>query len=291
MPDEARPKVAAVYPANGAVDVPLDVTLQARFSSDMDPLSINAGTFYITKVFGGARVECSPPTYRDRYAFLKPLSYLEPSTAYRAVLVGDAFASGTGSLGVKDILGNYLEGYYEWTFTTCTSQEKPAPRPLTPGEGTVVFGTPSFTWEGTFICDLEIALDPAFTRVVFSGSGPSGLVPGMSLSEGTYFWRIRLKDGASAWSNPVRFSVASQAISIDSPAEARIVSPSGMFFPLDTDEIVVEIPGTGYIITPEQVKLTGKGVLPGIESHGSVSIVSVETSESNGVTIVRIKLT
>ncbi len=103
------PGVVSVTPAQGAVNVAIDATISATFSQQMNPSSINSGTFTLAAP-GGVAV-AGTVTYSGVVATFTPSSgTLAYGTTYTATIT--AGASSPGGAG--------LIGPYTWSFTTFT---------------------------------------------------------------------------------------------------------------------------------------------------------------------------
>ena len=98
--DPHGPQVAGTNPAAGATAVPLSSPIQATFSSQVDPVTVNGDTFIVTGVSGDV-------TYQDRKAVFTPSAPLADGTIYHAVL----------TTGIKDLDGVPLASNYIWSFT------------------------------------------------------------------------------------------------------------------------------------------------------------------------------
>ncbi|MFV8355892.1 Ig-like domain-containing protein [Flavobacterium sp. XS1P32] len=100
------PLVESTIPANTALNVPFNQIISATFNEEVNPSTINASTFIITKA--DATVVTGTIAYSGRTATFRPASPLSPNTTYM----------GRITTGVKDIMGNALQTDYVWTFAT-----------------------------------------------------------------------------------------------------------------------------------------------------------------------------
>jgi hypothetical protein len=111
--------VVSTNPANNAKGVCLNATINATFSTAMDPATINTATFTVTA--GGLPVTGTISLdVTGTIATFTPLSNLAPSTSYIATI----------TTGVTDLAGNALASDDVWTFTTATATGCLAPVPL-----------------------------------------------------------------------------------------------------------------------------------------------------------------
>ena len=121
--DVTAPTVTSTNPANLAVGVCTNKTINATFSEAMDPLTITTATFTLAQTVGGAQV-AGVVAYDalTRIATFDPVVNLTgtPATNFTATIVG-------GANGVKDVAGNPLAANNVTTFTTNASTCTTAP--------------------------------------------------------------------------------------------------------------------------------------------------------------------
>ncbi len=102
--DTTPPTVSFTSPVNGATAAPVRQSVNAAFSENMDPASINAATFTLkqgtTPVAGKVVSSASTATF-------VPAQKLEKGKVYTA----------TVTTGAKDLAGNTLTRDYVWNFT------------------------------------------------------------------------------------------------------------------------------------------------------------------------------
>jgi hypothetical protein len=103
------PTITLTFPANGAMNVPLNTAVDATFSKPMDPTTLTTGTF--TLVTGGASVT-GTVTYNavSNIATFTPATALAAGSTYTATITG-----------AKDLAGNGLASGTipnPWTFQT-----------------------------------------------------------------------------------------------------------------------------------------------------------------------------
>lgn len=106
--DGVCPEVISTIPLNEALGVPLRQIISATFNEEMNPTTINTGTFIVTEANGTA--VAGAVTYSGTTATFAPSSFLKPNTTY----------IGRIKTGVKDVMGNALQTDYVWTFSTGT---------------------------------------------------------------------------------------------------------------------------------------------------------------------------
>jgi hypothetical protein len=99
------PTVISTNPADSATNVILNTTINATFNETVDPSSINALTFTLTR---GTTPIAGVVTYAGTTATFSPTSNLTPNTVY----------TGTITTGVRDSAKNAMINNYVWSFTT-----------------------------------------------------------------------------------------------------------------------------------------------------------------------------
>lgn len=98
------PVVEATIPVSNALNVPLGQIITAEFNEEMDPSSITSATFTVV----GAAPVAGEVTYDGTTASFKPALPLAENTTYTAKITTKA----------KDLMGNFLQADYVWTFST-----------------------------------------------------------------------------------------------------------------------------------------------------------------------------
>lgn len=101
--DTTSPTVTRVNPADLAIGVPINSTVNATFSEAMDPLTINTANFSVAGVTGTVTYNAT-----SRIATFTPSSNLANDTTYTATI----------KTHVKDLTGNALAADKIWRFTT-----------------------------------------------------------------------------------------------------------------------------------------------------------------------------
>lgn len=100
------PVVSSTIPASNALNVPLGQAISATFNEEMDPSSINSASFTVV----GLAPVAGTITYTDKTATFTPTLLLDENTTYTARITTKA----------KDLMGNFLQVEYVWTFSTGT---------------------------------------------------------------------------------------------------------------------------------------------------------------------------
>lgn len=103
--DTSAPTVISNDPLDGAIGVPLNKSISVTFSEEMDPLTINAGSFTVSN---GSAPVAGIVSFSGVNALFDPLALLTPDTTYTVTI----------DESVRDASGNALESSIEWTFST-----------------------------------------------------------------------------------------------------------------------------------------------------------------------------
>jgi glucose/arabinose dehydrogenase len=134
--DTTPPTVTARTPVAGATGVALGVSPTVTFSEAMNPATLTASTFTLTKQGAGSPVAATV-SYTGATATLDPSANLDPSSTYTALVKG-------GASGAKDVAGNPLAADDSWTFTTAAAADTTPPtivdRTPAPGATGVAIG-------------------------------------------------------------------------------------------------------------------------------------------------------
>jgi hypothetical protein len=168
-PDTTAPTVSAIVPANAAIGVAINQTINATFSEPMDPLTINTTSLLLTGPGATAVIGTVGYTVLSKIATFTPSSSLTPNTLYTATI----------TIGAKDLAGNPLGSGISWSFTTAATSAGQAPVAL--GAATtfaVLAGSTVTSIGGTTVNgDLGVSPGTAVTGFFTVDAGP-GLVNG-----------------------------------------------------------------------------------------------------------------
>jgi hypothetical protein len=116
-PNTTPPTVTSTIPANAATAVPINQSVNAIFSEEMNPATITAATFTL-QAAGGAAV-----TGLVTYSAIGDVATFTPA----ANLAINTVFTGTITTGAKDLSGNALASNYVWTFTTGATADTTQP--------------------------------------------------------------------------------------------------------------------------------------------------------------------
>lgn len=154
------PTITVTSPANAAVNVFIDQTVSATFSTGMDPTTINNATFTLVVTAGGAPVSGTVAyDSASQIATFTPSTNLAPSTQYTA----------TVSNAVKDLFGNALATGLipnPWSFTTGTAAGAGGPATINLGTAGsfAVMATASISSTGPVVINGDVGLAPGTSQ-------------------------------------------------------------------------------------------------------------------------------
>lgn len=118
--------VAYTYPAPAATAIATNTKIIAAFNTDIDPATLTATSFTVTRAGGAAVAGTVSYDSKSRTAIFAPAAALQPNTAHTATL----------TTAVRDERGHPLASTTTWTFTTGSQADtvKPtAPIEYSPG--------------------------------------------------------------------------------------------------------------------------------------------------------------
>jgi hypothetical protein len=158
--DTAAPTVTSTNPADNAIGVNLDASVNATFDEPMDASTINLATFTLTGP--GSTIVAGKVSYDVPFniATFTPTSPLASSTTYTATI----------SNGAKDLAGNALAST-SWTFTTGTTAADLMPINLGAASDFEILAMATITNTGPTVVNGDLGLDP--------GSSVTGFPPGI----------------------------------------------------------------------------------------------------------------
>jgi hypothetical protein len=189
--DATAPTVSGVAPTGGATNVATTANAEATFSEEVDPNTVSASTFTLTKQ-GATEPLTAQVSYDQaaKKATLDPTADLGAGTTYTATIKG-------GASGVKDQAGNPLGADETWSFTTAAV----SPQDTTPPEttiaidsgpyGTVKQNNATFAFSSSEAnSTFECKLDGATFSACVSPKKYTGL------ASGSHTFSVRAIDGA-----------------------------------------------------------------------------------------------
>jgi Ice-binding-like/Bacterial Ig-like domain len=158
--DTTAPTVTLTYPVNVATAVPIDATISATFSAEMNPTTITTATFLVTVTADGAPVSGTVAyDVASQIATFTPSTNLATSTQYTAVI----------SPAVQDLAGNTLAAGLvpnPWSFTTGTVAGGAFPPAIDLGTAGnfAVLATASTTSTGPVIVNGDVGVSPGTSQ-------------------------------------------------------------------------------------------------------------------------------
>ncbi len=158
--DVTPPTVSPIYPASGATNIPVDSSISALFSEDMDATTVEspAASITLSPAVTGAI------TYDTKEATFQPSTNLSPGTTYTVTVHNT----------VKDVTGNAMLSNYSWSFTTVNPDSTPpqvlSTVPVTGATGVSVTPTIQIVFN-------EAMLTSSISAANFTVSGGSWAAP------------------------------------------------------------------------------------------------------------------
>jgi hypothetical protein len=108
--DTVAPTVTSTNPDANVTDVPLNRSVSALFSEELNPTTVNPATFTLAYDANGTQVDGNVSYASNTMTFV-PTSNLDINTTYTATI----------TTGVTDLADNNLSADYIWSFTTGTT--------------------------------------------------------------------------------------------------------------------------------------------------------------------------
>lgn len=171
-PDEIEPTVTLTDPLNDAIDVERNKTVEATFSEEMDPSTINTSTFTLMQ---GSNAVSGDVNYSELMATFNPTNALSAETVYTATI----------TTGAKDLAGNALAANKVWSFTTGGSTSNLAVVDLGAAGNYVILAKTAINNSPTSDITGDLGLSPAATSYItglsltdFTGYATSAQVTG-----------------------------------------------------------------------------------------------------------------
>jgi Ice-binding-like/Bacterial Ig-like domain len=162
IPDTTPPQVTATTPVQGATGVTLNAVITATFSKAMNPTTISATTFTVTKIGGAAVTGTVTYAASGSIATFTPTTALAPGTQFTATITTGAQdqASPANALAANSV----------WNFTTGT-----APNPPTVTSTIPLAGATGLPINQTISATFSKAMNPAtINSTTFRVTGAGG---------------------------------------------------------------------------------------------------------------------
>jgi hypothetical protein len=152
------PQVVKTDPGNEAGNVPVETSIRATFSSEVDPVTVNSETFIISGDVRGT------VQYQDRTAIFTPSleTPLKKGTKYYIVL----------TTGIKDLDGIPLPSNFNWSFETDQPDKEPPKITVKNPKANATAVPTNRSVSVTF----DEAIDPASFPSRFLLKGPNGVL-------------------------------------------------------------------------------------------------------------------
>ena len=152
-PDVISPTVISINPVNNAMDVMRSKVISITFSEAMDPLTINATTFYLNQ---GTNKVAGTIAYSGTTATFTPSNVLLAGMNYTATL----------TTGAKDLAGNTIVSITAWSFTTMNSAPNLAVVNLGAAGNYVILAKTAINNISTSAINGDLGLSPAATSYI-----------------------------------------------------------------------------------------------------------------------------
>lgn len=151
--DDTEPTIASTSPLTDAQNVERNVAIEATFSEEMDPLTLNTSTF--TLKLGSTEID-GAVDYSGLAATFNPAKVLSAETVYTATITTEA----------KDLAGNALAANMEWSFTTGVGTSNLASVELGEAGNYVILAKTAINNNPTSAITGDLGLSPAATSYI-----------------------------------------------------------------------------------------------------------------------------
>lgn len=181
-------------PSDGAINVLVDSDIIVTFVDEINPITLETTSFYITGVAGSISYD-----YDTKTATFTPTTDLNYETTYTA----------TVTTNVEDLMGNSFPADYTWSFTTGPAPDTiPPDAPILNTSGTITDNQPLLDWQAVATAkyyDLEYSSSNNMTSsIIIEGLTASEYKIITSLDDGIWWWRVRAIDdygNIGSWSS------------------------------------------------------------------------------------------
>jgi len=153
LSDDIEPTVSITNPLNNALNIERNKTIEATFSEEMDPLTINTSTFSLKQ---GSTIVPGSVNYSGSMATFNPTNTLAAETVYTATI----------TTGAKDLAGNSIAGNKVWSFTTGGSTSYLAVVDLGAAVNYVILAKTAINNNPTSSITGDMGLSPAATSYI-----------------------------------------------------------------------------------------------------------------------------
>jgi hypothetical protein len=211
-----NPSVIHTDPKRFATNVHVAAKITIGFDSDIEKTSI-AGNIHLYNSAGKPiEVRCS---YREKVVTVTPREKLSSEETYRVVVQGDNNPAGSIRRGIHSIIGTYMQGDYEFVFTT--KNQLDSLENIVDGypHDIVINVQPEFryhiaelTGAETAVVEIQLSKTKVFDNVLWTGTGTpedgkKGIKCGIVLTDAVYYWRARVvrAENQGTWSDSFQF--------------------------------------------------------------------------------------
>ncbi|MBF8258450.1 MAG: repeat-containing protein [Actinobacteria bacterium] len=278
--DSVAPAVVSSAPADGAIDVAVDASLEITFTEPVDPATVNGTTVKIRA--DGTEMAGTVGCVHDTITFTPAINW-RFDTKYTVTI-------SSGPSGVKDLAGNSLATDHTWTFTTGQGPDTTPPtiivtNPVNRATGvplatiiTAAFSEPvTNVTETTFLLAADGVPVPGKVTVngamaMFTPSAPLAPPP----YYGYYFlgvsvYQVTITTGVTdlsgnhlatehtwAFTTHPNFDTTAPVVATTTPVEGSSGVPVGTFIIATFSEPVTNVTETTFLLTANGVPVPGK---------------------------------
>ncbi|WP_291861168.1 ice-binding family protein [Marinilabilia sp.] len=151
--DATEPTATVTNPLNDATNVERNIAIEATFSEEMDPFTINNSTFILK--LGSNEID-GTVDYSGLKATFNPANALSAETVYTATITSEA----------KDLAGNALAADMVWTFSTGVGTSNLAAVDLGDAGNYVILAKTAINNNPTSAITGDLGLSPAATSYI-----------------------------------------------------------------------------------------------------------------------------
>lgn len=263
-----KPDMTSTIPLNNVTGVARNTAVEFTFSEEMDPLTINASTFILTR---GTTSVPGTVTYSGKTGTFTPSVNLDAATKYTA----------TVTTGAKSLTGNAMASNSVWSFTTSGSASALAAVSLGSAANYVILAKSAISNNSTSVITGNLGLSPAATSYI----------TGLSLTNATGYATSAQVTGslfAADMADPTPINLTTAVNNMVTAYNDAAGRPDPDFVELGTGNI------GGKTLTPGLYKWTNTVTLPsdvtisGNETDVWIFQISQNLTLSSGVKITLI---
>lgn len=206
-----NPEVLSTTPRNYETGVSINTSISADFNIDLDQRYIASNVFLQDN--NGTRVE-GRSVFRKQKLTFTPLQPLESGRTYTFTMIGDTDVEDGRIEGLRNIIGEPLQGNMTVTFVTESIKTLDPPIAKLPTNESVVRLVPTFAWtevEGAASYQFYLSRSNRFDILLYPVETTDKLYearvdPNITWEDGIYYWKVRAvrDDGATSEWTPIQ---------------------------------------------------------------------------------------